>query len=383
MQNETLAALLSAGDQSREAWNYSSGGEEADFPLEGDIAVYKGDGFSAELIVDRENAVDVVRELENNLWIDRQTRAIFLEYILYNGNSNLFAFITMWAEVPITNGFLPFAKGTMIRIYATGFHGIYMRVMEVLLVALLIGNLIISVYQVKIEGSIKACIKKPRVIVDVLLFSVSIMLLVFFALRYVTTKDLITKIRESVVHFIPFQRSIFYHELFMYFLAFVVALAMFKFVILLRLMERIAKLAATLRYSAFDVISTICIFAIGVCIFAMLGFLAFHHDTAAYRTYRHSLEMLIGFSLGEIKGMENLFEHATPFLQFYVITFVLFAQFVMLNILIAVIMESHEMFKYQSALQPKDHELVEEIFNQAKKGVQKALDKYTQLQGAG
>ena len=79
--------------------------------------------------------------------------------------------------------------------------------------------------------------------------------------------------------------------------------------------------------------------------------------------------------------MEDLLADAKPMLQFYVISFVLFAQFFMINVLIAVIMDAHDMFKHQSALQPTDHELVAEIFGQVRQTAKKALDKYTNLQG--
>ncbi len=54
----------------------------------------------------------------------------------------------------------------------------------------------------------------------------------------------------------------------------------------------------------------------------------------------------------------------------------------MFNILIAVIIDSHNVFKSKSVLRPKDHELVGVIYGQVRHAMQKALDKYTQLDGA-
>ncbi len=215
---------------------------------------------------------------------------------------------------------------------------------------------------------------------DIFLFTLCLLLVLFFTLRYLTTTDLINQIKGKVIHFIPFQRAIFLHEFFFYILAFVVAFAMFKFIILLRLMERIAKLAASLKHSGHDLIPIICSFILRILIYAMLGYLAFHHETKAYRTYYTSIEMLVGLALGQVRGMEDLLDVAKPMLQFYVISFVLFAQFFMINVLISVILDSHEVFKHQSALQPTDHELVTEIFSQVKHTMKKALDKYTHLQ---
>ena len=383
MHNDSLAILLFTSTRSKQAWAYTSAGKDGNFPIIGETGTYSGDGYSTELIVDLDISNATVVELKENLWIDRQTRAIFLEFILYNADSNLFSFVTLWLEIPITGGPLLKTDATMIRIYGTGFNAIYMRVMEVLFVTLLVTNIGIFIYQVKCEESFIHCIKKPRIVVDLCLFITSFLLVIIFAVRYFTTKGLVSDVKGDVVHFIPFQRAVFFHNIFTYFLGFVTCLAFLKLVILLRLMERIAKLAATLRYSALDLLSTLFLISIGVFAFGMLGYLAFHTDTKAYRTFVDSLEMLIGLSMGEFRGISNQFSEAKPLLRFYVITYMLFTQIFMFNILIAVIIDSHNMFKSKSVLHPKDHELVGVIFGQVRNAMQKALDKYTQLDGAG
>ncbi len=380
MHNETLASILSANDQSKDAWKYVSAGADGDFPFVGEISSYKGDGFTTELVVDSETAAETLKELKENRWIDRQTRAIFLEFITYNGNSNLFSFVTLWVEIPVTGGFLVGGDTAGIRVYDTGFSGIYMRVMEVAFVALLIANIGLSCYQIRIEKSFINCIRKPRIIIDIILFTLCLLLILFFALRFFTTDKLVNKINGNVIHFVPFQRTIFFHELFLYFLAFVVAFAVFKLIVLLRLMERIAKLGASLKHSARNLIPIMFSFILGIWIYAMIGFLAFQHENKAYRTYHTSIEMLIGLALGEVRGMEGLLSDAKPMLQLYVISFVLFAQFFMINVLISVIIDSHEVFKHKSALQPTDHELVMEIFTQVRQTMKKAVKRYTDLQ---
>ncbi len=373
MHNNSLALLLAASTRSKDAWKYTPAGTEGDFPIHGELGTYSGDGYGTELVVDLETSNEALMELKDKLWIDRQTRAVFLEFILYNADSNLFSFVTLWLEIPITGAPLLNSDATMIRIYGTGFNAIYMRVMEVLFLTLLLTNIGIFIYQVKSEESFTQCIKQPRLIVDLCLFATSFTLIIIFIVRYVTTKNLVNDIKGNV----------FFQDLFIYFLGFVTCLAFLKLVILLRLMETIAKLAATLRYSAFDVVSTLFLISIGVFAFAMLGYLAFHTDTKGYRTFLDSLEMLVRLSMGEFRGISNQMSDAKTLLRIYFVTFMFFTQIFMFNILIAVILDAHDTFKHRSVLQPKDHELVGVIFGQVKHAVQKALDKYTQLDGVG
>ena len=90
--------------------------------------------------------------------------------------------------------------------------------------------------------------------------------------------------------------------------------------------------------------------------------------------------MLFAFALGQVDGLEDLFDNPSYGVQMFVFTFTLFSQIIMLNILIAVIMEAHDSFRGKSVLHPKDHELVGEVFGQVQTGVKKTLETYTKIQ---
>ncbi len=51
----------------------------------------------------RKNVTDlVVADLKQNLWLDRGTRAVFLDFTVYNANINLFCVIRLLIEFPAT-----------------------------------------------------------------------------------------------------------------------------------------------------------------------------------------------------------------------------------------------------------------------------------------
>ena len=47
--------------------------------------------------------VDAVADLSKSQWMDKYTKALFLEFILYNANVNLFSYVTVLLEWPRTN----------------------------------------------------------------------------------------------------------------------------------------------------------------------------------------------------------------------------------------------------------------------------------------
>lgn len=56
----------------------------------GNIATYSGAGYIANLAHTKEISKEIVQRLKDNLWIDRGTRVIFLDFTVYNANINLF-----------------------------------------------------------------------------------------------------------------------------------------------------------------------------------------------------------------------------------------------------------------------------------------------------
>ena len=47
--------------------------------------------------------VDAVADLSKSEWMDKYTKALFVEFILYNANVNLFSYVTVLLEWPRTN----------------------------------------------------------------------------------------------------------------------------------------------------------------------------------------------------------------------------------------------------------------------------------------
>lgn len=51
---------------------------------------YDGGGFVMDLAQDANTSLEIIKYLFDNLWIDRGTRAVFVDFTVYNANINLF-----------------------------------------------------------------------------------------------------------------------------------------------------------------------------------------------------------------------------------------------------------------------------------------------------
>ena len=59
----------------------------------GVIATYSGAGYYLDLSRTREETAAQIAGLKKNVWLDRGTRATFIDFSVYNANTNLFCVI--------------------------------------------------------------------------------------------------------------------------------------------------------------------------------------------------------------------------------------------------------------------------------------------------
>ena len=87
-----------------DAYKYRTSSELDAYPFWAGQAVYNGGGYVVEL---KGSKLDIARKLDSmktHEWTDRWTRAIFIEFTVYNPNVNLFGVVTLVAEVLNSGG---------------------------------------------------------------------------------------------------------------------------------------------------------------------------------------------------------------------------------------------------------------------------------------
>lgn len=83
------------------------------------ISSYGGGGYVLDLTPNHDDAGAQLSDLEKNLWIDRGTRVVFLDFTVYNANINLFCQIKLTVEFPASGGAIPsksFSTVKLIRV---------------------------------------------------------------------------------------------------------------------------------------------------------------------------------------------------------------------------------------------------------------------------
>ena len=86
-------------EQINDAFQYQSKSEMKGIYLWGRLSWYPPSGYVANLGNDINQALEMIDALEESKWIDEYTRVIFVEFNVWNANSNLFNMFTLSFEM--------------------------------------------------------------------------------------------------------------------------------------------------------------------------------------------------------------------------------------------------------------------------------------------
>lgn len=73
------------------SWVYSDSSTTKSLSFTGQVSTYEGGGFFTDLKTTRNETANIIKDLKDNLWITRHSRAVFIDFSLYNANLNMFA----------------------------------------------------------------------------------------------------------------------------------------------------------------------------------------------------------------------------------------------------------------------------------------------------
>lgn len=126
-------------------------------PYFGKYSVYSGGGFVADLGDEYEKAVNEIEELKSSDWIDRGSRAIFVEFNVHNPNINLFSAVSLVLEIPTIGSMTPTAVIKTVRLYNyVGQRALFRLILELIFVCFLLYFLIVEGKKViRIKNKVK------------------------------------------------------------------------------------------------------------------------------------------------------------------------------------------------------------------------------------
>ncbi|XP_046393954.1 polycystic kidney disease 2-like 1 protein [Ischnura elegans] len=353
------------GPENGTAWKYHSESELEGSNHWGLLTYYPGGGYYQDLSRDKNSTFEIIENLKASNWITRATRVIFLDFALYNSNTNLFCVIKLVLEIPPTGGVIPSWSFHVVKLlyYETIIDKFFLGC-EILFVLLVVFYTIEELYEMNVMG--RQYLKCFWSYLDLIILLTAWMAIGFSIYRIIDVNEMIEnklqdKNKYSNFEFIGFCQTQLNNGVAV--LVFFAWIKLFKFLSFNKTMTDLSK---TLSRSSKDIAGFAVMFLIVFFAFAQLGYLLFGTQVKAFKSFGDSSFTLLCIILGEFdfEAMQNANRILGP-IFFFCYVFSVF--FILLNMFLAIINDTYTEVKTEITVNRRDFEFVKYFQKLARK----------------
>ncbi|XP_051757576.1 polycystic kidney disease protein 1-like 2 [Ctenopharyngodon idella] len=317
-------------------WHYQTQAKLRANPVWGGLALYKGGGFVVDLGPDQKNASRLLQYLLDNTWLDVYTRAVFVEFTVYNANVNLFCIVTLIFETTGVGAFQYRSEVQTVHLYQStgGFHVFVMASEAIYFLFIL--------YYMFVQGTLMkqqkwGYFRSKWNLLELAIIILSWSALSVFVKRTILGNRDINYYQNNKDMFASFYETATADAVLGYLIAFLVLLATIKLWHLLRLNPKLHMITSTLQrawtdISGFIVVMTIMFLAYSIACNLMYGWRLY-----SYRTLLEAAQTIICLQLG-IFNYDEVLDYNPVLGAFLIGSCIIFMTFVVLNLFISVIL---------------------------------------------
>ncbi|XP_067867286.1 polycystin-1-like protein 1 isoform X2 [Heterodontus francisci] len=272
---------------------------------------YRGRGSIISLGRTRHEAYATLLTLKETEWIDKNTRAVMVEFTLYNPPTNLFTTVSLLAEFPPLGGVLPSANIESVSIYQkNSVLDYFIMAFELLFLVLILLHLYFQLCRMTRRG-ILSYWQEPWNWLEIGLVVISLFYYVYYVFYFLLVVDVIDHLHSGYfkafvdMSFISawIQVKRFLHGL-------IVFLLFIKSIHLLRVSKLMAPCATMLRLTYSNLMLPVLCGIIVVVAYSCLGNLLFLSESYSFTTILRAFQTVLMYFMGmsEMKTLSTLYK---------------------------------------------------------------------------
>ncbi|XP_022082101.1 polycystic kidney disease protein 1-like 1 [Acanthaster planci] len=324
---------------------------------------YEGDGFVISLNNSREEAQSQLAFLQNNSWIDEQTRAVIVEFTLYNAPTNLYTSVAFLAEMPGTGAVNPLPKIESVLLYR------YEMVYDYFIMGCeLLFLLIVAVSgKREVQKLVKIRAKFFKSIWSWMEMGMIILSLAYFAMyvcRFMYVNDATQHLRETYSEeFVDFSLLAYWDQILKDLLASLIFLASVKFLRLLRFNQTVAMFGAVIDGAIKEILTFALYMLVLEAAFACLGVLLFSTHFYPLKHLYVSTNLLNAMVVGHPPHHEDLAAEFPVLWHLFYVAYVVSMIIVMAGLIKAILCHSYKQVKQHQVEAVGGQEVVRFFWN--------------------
>ena len=335
-------------------WRYQDPEETDTFPKWGQFSFYPGGGFVADLGYENATGFSIIEALQKNSWIDRQTRAVILEFSAFNPSSNLLVIGTYFYEIKESGYRGPFTRTELISLDSTETTSLQFylicRLLFIIFVALFLGR---ECYRLQKQRS--RYFKSFWSWVEIFQVIFSVLAVVMYIVRSEKAVSTVQELQKNIYSNVSFQEVIIWLEVENAVLGILTFIITAKLLRLIRFNKHVAVFSRTLKTSARLLSSFSVVLLIFFMAFLHFGVLIFGKGSAKYSSILRAVYFQLELTLGRVKArpINELADANDTFGRIFSALLLLSLTIVSMNFFIAIMNDAlinAKTFSYESEL---------------------------------
>ncbi|KAG7264667.1 hypothetical protein CRUP_038841 [Coryphaenoides rupestris] len=347
------------GPKNRTAWVHTAEGRLNASGYWGQVSKYGGGGYYQDLSRTREESALQLALLRENLWLDRGTRAAFLDFSVYNGNINLFCIVRLLAEFPATGGVVTSWQFQTVRLIRyTSSWDYFVGVCEVAFCIFILYYVVEEVLEIRIHRL--HYFKNLWNCLDVLMIMLSVVAIIMNITRTSMVSSLLRGLIENHDAHPSFGSLAELQVQFNHVAAVIVFFSWVKLFKFINVNKTMSQLSSTMSRCAKDLVGFAIMFFIIFLAYAQLAYLVFGTQVNDFSSFQASIFTQFRIILGDFEFSE--IEETNPVLgPVYFTTFIFFMFFILMNMFLAIINDTYSEVKADMSQQRSEMEMTDLI----------------------
>ncbi len=345
------------------SFEYKTSIELESFPFTSKYTTYSGGGYVYELRGKLKYLKGNLSLLQEMNWIDRQTRAVFIEFSLFNPNINLVSVCTFLVEFLPTGNLLKLYRFDQIDLLNIDFSTLNLFKIAAFLIYLLFLFYFLYKELIKFNKLKWDYFKEFWTWIIFMLAGCSISVIVLFVLRMKNGYDLMKFFKQTAGYkYKKFQFMNYINEAYICCMAVSSTLSTLFLFKLLRFNKRITLLSATLKHCGKSLLVFMILFLIVYSAFVQIFYLFFGENSFEFSTLLRSFETTFQILLGKFE-VKSLTQKNPIFGSAIFCAYNLVVVLVLTSILITILTDGYEEVK-DKAHEYRDDEEVWRLMKQ-------------------
>ena len=357
-------------------WRYQTADLLDSDSIKGFFNSYEGGGYVAVMGYDQGTANSVLGETFGHGWVDRQTRAVILEFAVFNANTNLLSIATYFYEALASGAVFSTRRVETLELYSTESGAVmFYLICQFLYMAMVLYYLIIML--VHLYRQRLNFFKSVWNMVDFLMIIFAVLSVVFYMIRSKSVLKTVKAIQANPYSIVHFHTAIDWFNWENAAIALAIFMVTLKLLNLIRFNPYVIYLFSSFRQSVGYQLSYVFFFLLIFHAFLISGSQFFGHSVREYSSYMDAVVSQFQFLLGKAVPLEQLRSENQFLGPLFAFTYNITMTIVLINMLVSVLNESYTDAKCQAEESAEELEMarfIGERFMEFFKSGQRGID---------